>query len=118
RNPGGSALTLPYCNCVSVQVRGKAQVRAGIIVIADTVPPNYLLRIGAVEVLKPLYTHVLIPRTVADELKKEKAPAAVQTWIAHPPEWLEVRPDPASDFTLQLLDPGEAAALLLAESVD
>ncbi len=25
------------------------------------------------------YTHVLIPQTVADELKKEKAPAAVQT---------------------------------------
>jgi predicted nucleic acid-binding protein len=87
------------------------------IVVADTSPLNYLIRIGAVDILKPLYFHVLIPQSVADELKKEKAPAPVQTWIAHPPEWLEVRPDPASDPTLQLLDPGEAAALSLAESV-
>ena len=42
------------------------------IVVADTSPLNYLIRIGAVHVLKPLYTHVLIPQTVADELKKEK----------------------------------------------
>ena len=85
------------------------------IVVADTSPLNYLIRIGAVDVLKPLYARVLIPHTVADELKREKATAAVQTWIAHPPEWLEVRPDPDSDPSLQLLDPGEAAALSLAE---
>jgi hypothetical protein len=35
----------------------------------------------------------LIPQTVADELKREKTPSDVRTWIAHPPEWLEVRPD-------------------------
>src|SRR2546426_5729682 len=86
------------------------------IVVADTSPLNYLIRIGAVDVLKPLYTHVLIPQTVADELKREKAPAAVQTWIAQPPEWVEVRPDPPSDPTLPLLDPGGAAALSLAEA--
>jgi predicted nucleic acid-binding protein len=60
------------------------------IVVADTSPVNYLNRIGVIDVLGPLYTRVLIPQTVADELKKEKAPAAVRTWIAQPPEWLEV----------------------------
>ncbi len=87
------------------------------IVVADTSPLNYLIRIGAVDVLKPLYTHVLIPQTVAEELKKEKAPVVVKTWIAQPPEWLEVRPDPNFDPSLELLDPGEAAALSLAESL-
>lgn len=87
------------------------------IVVADTSPLNYLIRIGAIDVLKPLYTRVMVPQTVADELKIEKAPAAVQNWIVQPPEWLEVRPDPASDPTLQFLDPGEAAALSLAESL-
>ena len=87
------------------------------IVVADTSPLNYLIRIGAVDVLRPLYTHVLIPQTVAEELKKEKAPAVVKTWIAKPPEWLEVRPDPSFDPSLELLDPGEAAALSLAESL-
>jgi Sigma-70 region 2 len=43
--------------------------------------------------LQPLYTRVLIPQTVADELKREKTPSDVRTWIADPSEWLEVRPD-------------------------
>jgi hypothetical protein len=59
------------------------------IVVADISPLNYLIRIGAVDVLQPLYTDVLIPQTVAEELKKEKAPDVVKTWIARPPEWLE-----------------------------
>jgi len=85
------------------------------IVIADTSPLDYLIRIGAVEVLKSLYMRVLVPRAVAEELKEAKAPVAVQSWIARPPEWLEVCPDPASDPTLEFLDPGVAAALSLAE---
>lgn len=87
------------------------------IVVADTGPLNYLIQIGVVDVLKPLYAQVLIPQTVADELQREKAPAAVQAWIARFPQWLEIRSDPPSDPTLQLLDPGEAAALALAEAV-
>lgn len=87
------------------------------IVVADTSPLNYLVQIGAVDALKPLYKRVLIPTTVAEELKGNSAPAAVRTWIAQPPDWLEIRPDPPSDPTLQFLDPGEGAALSLAELV-
>jgi predicted nucleic acid-binding protein len=56
----------------------------------------------------------LILQSVAGELKNEKAPADVRDWIANAPDWLEVRPDPAPDPTLRLLDPGESAALSLA----
>jgi predicted nucleic acid-binding protein len=85
------------------------------IVVADTGPLNYLVLAGAVGVLQPLYTRVIVPETVVAELKVAGAPAAVRTWIAQPPDWLEVRPDPPCDPTLPFLDPGESAALTLAE---
>ena len=85
------------------------------IVVADTGPLNYLVLIEAVDVLQPLYTHVVVPKTVVEELRCTPAPAAVRTWIAQPPDWLEVRPDPPSDPALCFLDPGESAALSLAE---
>jgi predicted nucleic acid-binding protein len=84
------------------------------IVVADTGPLNYLVLIEAVNVLHPLYTNVVVPKTVADELRCAGAPAAVQTWIAQPPDWLAVLPDPPPDPSLHFLDPGEAAALSLA----
>jgi len=85
------------------------------IVIADTTPLNYLALIEHVEVLAALYTHVIVPETVALELKRESAPSAVRVWIEHSPAWLEVRPDPPFDSTLEFLNPGERAALSLAE---
>ena len=87
------------------------------IVVADAGPIHYLVLIEAVDVLQPLYTRVLLPQTVAEELKEAKAPGAVRSWIAQPPEWCEVRPDPASDPALEFLDPGERAAITLALSV-
>jgi predicted nucleic acid-binding protein len=89
-----------------------------VIVVADAGPLNYLVLIGAVDVLATLYTRVLVPQTVFDELKETEAPADVQTWIAQPPPWLEIRPDPAPDLTLALLDPGERAAIALALSLN
>lgn len=43
------------------------------IVIADTGPINYLVLIGAVDVLHPLYTRVFVPRSVVEELKQAGA---------------------------------------------
>src|SRR5438132_13477188 len=88
------------------------------IVVADTSPLNYLVLIEAVHVLKPLYNRVLVPQTVAEELQAGRTPAAVRTWIAQPPAWCEVRPDPPSDPALQFLDPGERAGIMLALWVD
>jgi predicted nucleic acid-binding protein len=84
------------------------------IVVADTSPINYLVLIGAVDVLQPLYGRVLVPQTVAAELLDPDTPAAVRVWIAQPPAWCEIRPDPPFDPTLQLLDAGERAAITLA----
>jgi len=87
------------------------------IVVADAGPIHYLVLVGAVDVLQPLYTRVLVPQTVAEELRDARAPAAVRNWIAQPPTWCEIRPDPPSDPALQFLDPGERAAITLALSL-
>ena len=55
------------------------------IVIADTGPLSYLVLIGAVDVLQPLYTRVIVPQAVVQELNHAGAPAAVRNWIAQPP---------------------------------
>jgi predicted nucleic acid-binding protein len=87
------------------------------IVVADAGPVQYLVRIGVIDVLAPLYQRVLMPQTVARELQHNNAPAAVRTWIAQPPAWCEVHPDPPPDPTLAFLDPGEWAAIALAITI-
>lgn len=88
------------------------------IVVSDASPIHYLALIGVVNVLEPLYGHVLVPQTVARELQDAKTPATVRAWIAQPPTWCEIRPDPTSDPALQFLDAGERAAIALAFSID
>jgi predicted nucleic acid-binding protein len=47
------------------------------------------------------------------------APLTLQNWIAEPPPWLEIHPVPNGDRTLlQRLDPGEQAAILLAQFLE
>ena len=74
------------------------------IVVADTGPLHYLVLIGAVDVLQPLYSRVLVPQTVTRELQDPSTPATVRAWMSQPPEWCEIRPDPLSDPALQFLD--------------
>ena len=88
------------------------------IVVADTGPLHYLVVIGAVDVLQPLYSRVLVPQAVARELQDTNTPATVRAWMAQPPEWCEIRPDPPSDLTLLFLDAGERAAITLALVAD
>lgn len=87
------------------------------IVVADSGPIRYLVLIGAIGVLPPLYERVLVPQAVAAELQHVKTPAAVRAWIAQRPSWLEVCPDPPADPALAFLDPGERAAIPLALAV-
>lgn len=88
------------------------------IVVADTSPLNYLVLIRAVDTLQLLYGRILVPRTVASELRQTDTPATVRAWIAEPPEWCEIWPDPPADASLSFLDPGERAAITLALAVD
>lgn len=84
------------------------------VVVADASPINYLALIGELELLKSLYGRIVIPRAVMNELTHPSAPPLVATFASAPPSWIEaveieVR-DPMPD-----LDPGETAAIALAE---
>jgi predicted nucleic acid-binding protein len=87
------------------------------IVVADAGPVNYLVLIGAINHLSTLYGRVAIPEAVARELKSSGAPEGVRRWIADPPLWCEVMPDPPLDEKLQFLDQGERTAIGLAISL-
>lgn len=86
------------------------------IVVADTGPLRYLVLIGRVDVLPRLFDAVSVPATVAGELRHPNSPDAVRAWAAGPPPWLAVHPDPAEPAeVLRRLDPGERAAIALAQ---
>lgn len=88
------------------------------IVIADTGPINYLVRIGEIEVLPRLYGRIVVPPSVRRELEAAGAPTAVRQWMAAPPQWLEVRAPrlrPDAELIGANLDAGERDAILLAQ---
>ncbi len=55
------------------------------LVVADTGPLNYLVLIGAIDLLPKLFETVLVPQAVCDELRHPVAPALVRIWAEHPP---------------------------------
>jgi predicted nucleic acid-binding protein len=87
------------------------------VVVADTSPLNYLVLIGQIEILRDLYSSVLLPPEVFAELTGSGAPPQVLDWIDSHPEWLQVRAvrGDQNDPALQRIDPGERAAILLAQ---
>lgn len=87
------------------------------IVIADTSPFNYLVLIEHIEVLPELYTSVVIPPAVAEELQHPLAPKSVRDWIGKPRYWLEIR-SPKNSLILPELDPGEVQAIALATEMN
>ena len=85
------------------------------LVIADTSPVNYLVLIGHVDILPALFERVILPAAVWEELKHAKAPFAVKEWVASGPSWVEVRQATHLQIsTLEMLDAGEEAAIVLA----
>jgi len=87
------------------------------IVVADTSPINYLLLIGQADLLPQLFQEIIIPDVVRDEMLDPDAPLILQQWIANPPSWLTVQSVPEVDPTLNTLDPGEQAAITLAQTL-
>ena len=83
------------------------------IVISDTSPLNYLILIGAEEVLPRVFDRVIAPPAVLLEMQHAKAPEKVRQWAIAPPAWLEVRT--AQTITsFDDLGPGESEAIALA----
>ncbi|MFM7529370.1 MAG: DUF3368 domain-containing protein [Nodosilinea sp.] len=87
------------------------------IVVADTSPINYLLLIGQIDLLPHLFQQVIIPDVVRDEMLDPSAPLVLRQWIANPPPWLVVQTVSGIDETLNALDPGEQAAITLAQTL-
>jgi predicted nucleic acid-binding protein len=85
------------------------------IVVADTTPLNYLILIDEVELLPILFGPVLLPLAAFEELQHAGTPLKVREWMAHPPDWVEVRSvsTPLHPM-LTSLDPGEREAIQLA----
>ena len=85
------------------------------IVVSDTSPLCYLLLIDLIEVLPQLFSRVIIPQRVSDELSTPAAPLVVREWIAQPPDWLEVQAITGEiNAALNQLDSGEQEAITLA----
>jgi len=87
------------------------------IVVADTSPINYLLLINQIDLLPRLFRQIIIPEIVRDEMLDPDAPPGLQKWIANPPSWLTIQTVPIIDTTLSSLDPGEQAAITLAQTL-
>lgn len=88
------------------------------LVVTDSGPLHYLVLIEAIEVLPALYSGVIAPPTVMEELSHPRTPQAVRVWIALPPAWLKVQqPRQSSAATLLNLDAGESQAILLAPEI-
>jgi predicted nucleic acid-binding protein len=90
------------------------------IVIADTGPIHYLVLIGHEAILGQLFEKILLPSVVRAELTHPATPPSVRRWMDNPPAWLEIVPVAVSaggDPSLQFLDDGERAAIVLATSL-
>ena len=84
------------------------------IVVADTSPLLHLARIGRLELLPTVVGRVTIPRTVWDELIQPGTRTDVAA-IIETATWIDLVDDPGiQDIGL---DPGETAAILLAEQL-
>lgn len=88
------------------------------VVVADTSPINYLALIGQIEILRALYVRVVVPAEVLDELVVSGAPTAVREWLGSRSDWLEVPSvhESQGDPALDEIDPGERAAIVLAQT--
>lgn len=85
------------------------------LVVADSSPLIYLARIGLLHVLAALFGDVVVPRTVWFEAVERRQSAPGIDALRQAP-WLRVVDDPMPESDLGL-DPGETAAILIAESL-
>ena len=86
------------------------------IVVADSTPLHYLILIEQVDLLRRLYSEVLIPEPVLAELSRPASPVAVSAWLSSAPQWLRVMPVSVEEIAsvTEFLDLGERPAIALA----
>jgi len=86
------------------------------IVVSDTSPLNYLILVDCIDVLPQVFGQVYVPSSVIIELGHPRSPEPVRTWAASPPARLNLK-EPATTASTLNLDPGESAAIALAEEL-
>jgi predicted nucleic acid-binding protein len=86
------------------------------LVVSDSSPINFLVRLKTVEVLPSLFDTVLIPPMVESELTRASTPIEVRDFLRSKPAWLHVRAPSAVEHIAKL-DLGEEAAISLAAEV-
>lgn len=82
------------------------------VIVSDTGPINYLAVVGLIDLLPRMFTRIVIPPAVWDELSKPGSPGAVKTLVATRPSWIEVQHVAAAG--LRDRNRGEAEAIDLA----
>ena len=89
------------------------------IVVADSGPLHYLILLDHSELLRRLYSRVVVPDAVASELSTAGAPPIVRDWIRQPPSWVSVVPVglEAVETITDDLDLGERSAIALAATL-
>ncbi|MFN0172462.1 MAG: DUF3368 domain-containing protein [Bryobacteraceae bacterium] len=84
-------------------------------VVSNTSPLNYLAVIDFVDLLPRLFSRVIIPLAVRQELEAPGAPEQALRLVQNKPEWLEVvSSPPIANARLWDLDPGEREAIAVA----
>lgn len=85
------------------------------LVVADSSPLIYLSRVGVLHILPALFGDIIVPRVVWNEVV-ERRPSAPGIERLREATWLRVVDNPSPSVDLGL-DPGETAAILVAESL-
>jgi predicted nucleic acid-binding protein len=86
-----------------------------VIVVADTSPLNYLIRLGHPDILGQIYGRVLVPRAVLIEMQHPQALVEMRAWVVAPPTWLGPHQAETIDASLPAaLGAGEREAISLA----
>lgn len=85
------------------------------LVVADSSPLIYLSRIRLLHILRTLFGDVVVPKAVWNETV-EKRPSAPGIENLRQASWIRIVDDPSSPADLGL-DPGETAAILVAEAL-
>ena len=84
-------------------------------VICDNSTLSALAEMGLLDLLPQIVGPIIVPAAIAREAAHPAAPAALRNWIASPPPWFTVHPDPAVLLDeAASLGAGEAAAITLA----
>ena len=87
------------------------------IVVAGTSPLNYLVPIGHIEILAKIYSEVLVPQTVLDELRIARHPQRFARGFGFSGLAANQQPDLPARPPHGQVGPGEQDAILLAESL-